>query len=177
MSGETFSPTMLTLTIVLLVLVLLALLLVAGLYTLRAYRKKQASKHGLPMYNDNSTSRSGRNRRLTITATSSKSNGTRSSVFIINEKQQLIESNSAPPSPGAVPEIRITFPDEVDQSGRRKSGGVVVVHVGENGIGLQPLEEDPLPPYQQSDSERFQSLDLDRIGGLKEREAKETRWV
>ncbi|GAM86076.1 hypothetical protein ANO11243_040860 [Dothideomycetidae sp. 11243] len=68
-----------------------------------------------------------------------------------------------------VPEIRITLPEEMDHTGNRRSGRVVVVHVGESTVGYEPYDE-KLPPYQHSESERFQSLDLDRIGGLKEKE-------
>ena len=75
---------------------------------------------------------------------------------------------SPPPSP--VPEIRITFPDEEDMSGKRTSGRVVVLRIGESGaIGMEPVSHDALPPYQRDDAERFQSLDLDRIGGLREK--------
>ena len=75
---------------------------------------------------------------------------------------------SSPKSP--VPEIRITFPEEEEEGGRRKSGRVVVVRISETGgVGLEPYTDDHLPPYQNSDAERFQSLDLDRIGGLKEK--------
>ena len=79
----------------------------------------------------------------------------------------MANSNSPPPSP--IPEIRITFPEEVDEQGKRQSGRVVVVRVGEHSVGLEPVNE-KLPPYQQYESERFQSLDLDRIGGLKEKD-------
>ncbi len=82
-----------------------------------------------------------------------------------------MEESSRPGSPTSpLPEIRITFPEEEDDAGKRKSGRVVVVHISENGgIGLEPYDDDHLPPYQKSDLGRFQSLDLDRIGGLKEK--------
>lgn len=80
----------------------------------------------------------------------------------------MAHSQSPPQSP--VPEIRITFPEEVDDHGKRQSGRVVVVRVGDNGgVGLEPVSE-KLPPYQYSESDRFHSLDLDRIGGLKEKD-------
>lgn len=80
-------------------------------------------------------------------------------------------AGSPPQTPtSAVPEIRITFPDEVDPTGRPQSGRVVVVRMGENNaIGLEPLQESA-PPYEKESIDRFQSLDLDRIGGLKERD-------
>lgn len=65
-----------------------------------------------------------------------------------------------------VPEIRITFPEEEDPQGRRKPGRVVIVQVGEAGVGyVRPVPEG-LPPYQEHDG--FSSIDLDKIGGLKE---------
>ena len=82
-----------------------------------------------------------------------------------------MEESSRPNSPSSpLPEIRITFPEEEDEAGKRKSGRVVVVRIGENGgVGLEPCNDDQLPPYQKSDAGRFQSLDLDRMGGLKEK--------
>lgn len=68
-----------------------------------------------------------------------------------------------------MPEIRITFPEEENEAGKSKSGRVVVVRISETGgLGLEPYSDEHLPAYQQSDAERFQSLDLDRMGGLKE---------
>jgi len=79
-------------------------------------------------------------------------------------------SGPVPLSPDNVPEIRITFPEEEDKDGRKISGRVVVVQVGEAGVGfVRPLEQNNLPSYQQSrPQERFDSVDIDRIGGLKE---------
>lgn len=83
------------------------------------------------------------------------------------EKKGLVDSCSpALLAADPVPEIRITFPEEEDPQGRRKPGGVVIVQVGEAGVGyVRPLPEG-LPPYQERDG--FSSIDLDKIGGLKE---------
>lgn len=87
-----------------------------------------------------------------------------------DEKSAIPESPTSPLSPDNVPEIRITFPDEQDESGRRKSGRVVVVRVGETGVGLEPLNEDEeLPAYEKEGGGRFHSIDMERIGGLKEK--------
>jgi len=83
-------------------------------------------------------------------------------------------ANSDAPLSSPVPEIRITFPEEVDTEGKRQSGRVVVVHVGDTSLGMEPHSND-LPAYQVSESDRFHSLDLERIGGLKEK-AVEARW-
>ena len=76
---------------------------------------------------------------------------------------------AASPPQSPIPEIRITFPEEEGAAGKRQSGRVVVVRISEQGgLGLEPYNEESLPPYQSSESGRFESLDLDRIGGLKE---------
>jgi len=157
-------PTMVALLASLLVLVVLSLLMIGGLFWLRSLRKAKRGL-GLPLYEK----RQAGHRRLTITA-SPYGNG-RDSVFVIQEKQNLVSNSSSPP-PSPVPEIRITFPDEVDASGKRQSGRVLVVRVGEHNVGLEPLNDDQLPPYQRDSSDRFDSLDLDRIGGLKEKDDK-----
>jgi len=155
------TPTMLNLLIALVVLFAVVLLLVGGLLILRGIRQARKGEQ-LPLYNENS-SRNSKNSRLTITTPS----------YVVQEKQSLIE-NSASPPPSPVPEIRITFPEEVDDSGKRMSGRVVVVRVGEHTVGMEPVNE-KLPPYQHNEADRFQSLDLDRMGGLKEKEP-EKRW-
>jgi len=170
MSDGTLTPTMVNLLIGLLGLIFLGLALVALLFILRQSRKSK--KHSeLPLYNECS-SKTSNHRRLTITATPY---GERSeSVYVYNEKQTLIASPSSTPT-SPIPEIRITFPEEEDESGKRKSGRVVVVRIGETGVGLEPYQEDDLPPYQNSEEGKFQSLDLERMGGLKEKEQGQ-RW-
>ncbi|KAF2274273.1 uncharacterized protein EI97DRAFT_444278 [Westerdykella ornata] len=154
---------MLSLVVSLLVLVLLGVALLGSLFFLRRMRnaKRQAE---LPLYEK----RQSGHRRLTITA--SPGGKGRDSVLVYQEKQDLMANSSSPPQ-SPVPEIRITFPDEVDGTGKRQSGRVVVVRVGDHSVGLEPLHED-LPPYQRDASDRFDSLDLDRIGGLKEKDDK-----
>ncbi|KAI9813780.1 MAG: hypothetical protein M1827_003570 [Pycnora praestabilis] len=171
-SNDALSPTMVDLLIALLVLVFAALLLIAGLFILRNYRKSKREA-SLPLYNEKIPSgKKSNHRRLTITAAPY---GRRSeSIYIYNDKQDLLENSSSPPE-SPIPEIRITFPEEEDEAGKRMSGRVVVVRVGDAGVGLEPLDEENLPPYQRSDSERYQSVDLERVGGL--RENIEKRWT
>jgi hypothetical protein len=155
-------PTMVSLLISLLTLVLLGVLLIAGLYFLRKMRRarKEAETAQLPLYEKRQS-----NRRLTITTKG------RESIVVYQEKQSLMSNSSSPP-PSPVPEIRITFPDEVDEAGKRQSGRVVIVKVGEHSVGMEPLREDDLPAYERDASGRFDSLDLDRIGGLTEKDDK-----
>lgn len=149
------------------ILVVLALVLISALIWLRNVRRarKQAEQDAqLPLYEKRQSGR-----RLTITAMPYGKG--RESVVVYSEKQDLMSSGaSSPTSP--VPEIRITFPDEVDEAGKRQSGRVVVVRVGEHSVGLEPVSED-LPAYQRDAADRFDSLDLDRIGGLKEKDSKD----
>ena len=73
--------------------------------------------------------------------------------------------------------FRITFPDDEDVAGKRHSGRVVVLRIGQSGAeGMEPVEQEQLPAYQSSDSGKFHSLDLDRIGGI-ERERAQTPVV
>lgn len=148
-----------TLLIALLTLFVLAVVLIGALFFLRRVRRARKNAEAqLPLYEK----RQSNHRRLTIQAT-------RESVVVYQERRDLLANSSSPP-PSPVPEIRITFPDEVDSAGKRQSGRVVVVRVGEHSVGLEPLDED-LPPYER-DGDRFDSLDLDRIGGLKEKDDK-----
>lgn len=119
-------------------------------------------------------------RSLTITSTPAYTGQER--VYVYDDKMNMIGStNCAPDSP--VPEIRITFPDEVDQtSGQKTSGRVVVVRITDSGnVGMEPVQQEQLPPYQKADNGRFQSLELDRLGGLREEQTQSTsqlqsRW-
>jgi hypothetical protein len=155
------TPTMLNLLIALVVLVATVIVLVGGLLLLRHVRRTRKAKGELlPSYNEKPSKNS---RSLTIDTP----------AYVAAEKQSLIDNSSSPP-PSPVPEIHITFPEEVDEAGKRKSGRVVVVRVGETSVGLEPVNEN-LPPYQSTYSDRFQSLDLDRMGGLKEKDH-EKNW-
>jgi len=163
-SSPTMSTTTIDLLITLMVLIFVSLLLVGALYTVRKIRRSRAiARQSLPQYSEKSLPN---HRRLTITATPY---GRASSVYVHDEKSSMISSPSSPLSPGNVPEIRITFPDEHDEAGRPKSGRVVIVRVGETGVGLEPLQDEQLPAYEKESGERFHSLDMERIGGLKEK--------
>jgi hypothetical protein len=149
-------------------LTFMGLLIICALYVIRKVRKSSAARNQiLPQYNESSKNTS-KHRRLTITATPYR--GRPSSIFVYNEKSSMISGSPSPPSsPDSIPEIRITFPDEQDESGRPKSGRVVVVRVGETGVGLEPLRDEQLPAYEKEAGGRFHSIDMERIGGLKEK--------
>lgn len=169
-SSSTMTPTMMNLLIALVVLVIVAISLIAALLVLRSHRKSRNQKYPTqhPLHPANNPKAS-KHRRLTVTATPYSR---RSDLYVYNEKQTLIDAAASPPQ-SPVPEIRITFPEEEDAVGKRQSGRVVVVRISEQGgLGLEPYNEEQLPPYQSSESGRFESLDLDRIGGLKEVERK-----
>lgn len=166
-NNSSSDPTINYLLITLLIIVLLGGLLLGALYLLKK-RRDLLEEPELPVYEEKPSTRGSHHRRSAIIS----SNKHPEPIYVYHEKQELMANSSSPPlSP--VPEIRITFPEEVDPAGKRQSGKVVVVRVGENGAhGLEPVNEVP-PPYQQDN--RFQSLDLDRIGGLKEKEM-EAKW-
>jgi len=116
--------------------------------------KKQRSTPTLPTHT----------RNLTVTTIPFTASGKRSSWFGSSEKRD--SRPGTPTSP--VPEIRITFPEEEGADGKRKSGRVVVVQVGEAGAAfVRDIHPDNLPPYQKGE---FSSVDLSKVGGLKEKE-------
>lgn len=185
--GDAPSSTMINLMIAVLTLLFFALLLVAILFLVRRLRMQQQMRaQMLPNYGADSMQQhghqrsSGRNhRRLTITTSEDRS----SRVVVIRQdaRPMLINPDRPPHSPDNIPQIHITFPDEHDDKGnKRASGRVVVVKVGEKSIGMEPLREhhqpaspssEQLPAYNEKETnDGFFSLDLDHIGGLKEKE-------
>ena len=175
-NSTALTPTMVNLLIALLVLVLVGILLIVALMMFRSRRNRRqqvaqdqaekiaGSNPDLPVYTPSSrTSHKSNHRRLTITAAPYGRNS--KPIYTYSEKEILM-NDSPPTSP--IPEIRITFPEEEDEMGKRKSGRVVVVSVSEMGsVGLQPLNEEKegLPPYEGAG---WKELDLDQMGGLKE---------
>jgi len=155
------TPAMMDLVIVLMVLIFVGFVLGGTLYIVRKVRKSRAAaRQQLPQYETSSTNHRG----LTI---ATPPYGRPSSAFY-DEKASMMSNSSSPPT-SPVPEIRITFPDEQDEAGRRTSGRVVIVRVGETGIGLEPLSNEQLPAYEKETGDRFHSIDMERIGGLKEK--------
>ncbi|KAI1281233.1 hypothetical protein F5Y07DRAFT_354050 [Xylaria sp. FL0933] len=154
-------------TLALLGLALFGLALVASLLMLRRLRQRQQLlDQTLPRYNDIEHGAGRNTRRLTIQTPDGKS-----SIVVVNGRPMLADPNAPPHSPTNVPEIHITFPDEQDEQGRRKNGRVLLVRVGETTIGLEPLKEEQLPAYEKEGKNAFYSIDMDRIGGLKEKDA------
>lgn len=174
------NPLINTLVVILAIIVCLGLVLFGALLVLKRLRAQKALANGgdmhnsPPQYNDvvnggDSSSNSNKNHhRLTI-----ETRNARSSVVLYNKdgRPMLANPNSPPHSPDNVPEIHITFPEEEDEAGRRKSGRVVVVRVGDGAaVGLEPLDEDQLPAYEKESSSHFYSIDMDDIGGLREKQ-------
>lgn len=136
---------------------------IASFVYLRRCRIAAAKATILPTHNK------GHHRTLTITTHPSSSNARGDSIFVYDEKMNLIANSSSPPN-SPVPEIHVTFPDEEGQKGEKKAGRVVVLRISDTGsVGMEPLHPEPLPPYQGDNAERFQSLDLERMGGLREK--------
>jgi hypothetical protein len=155
------SHTVVTLLLILLVLLIVMLGLVAALLFMRQ-RRRARRQELLPMYDEKriSTSSTSSHRRVMVRPSES--------VYVYQDKPKSVDGSSSPSSSSSdLPEIRITFPEEFDASGKRQSGRVVVVRVGDTSIGLEPVDDEKLPAYL--DDARFQSLDIDRIGGLVEK--------
>ncbi|RYO76358.1 hypothetical protein DL766_006679 [Monosporascus sp. MC13-8B] len=142
------------------------LMLVAMLVVLRRMRRQQMRlDEMLPQYNDIKHCEGRNTNRLTIQTPDG-----RSSILVVNGRPMLADPNEPPHSPHNVPEIHITFPDEQDEHGRQQSGRVVVVRVGDATYGLEPVKDEQLPAYEKESSNGFYSIDMDNIGGLKEKD-------
>lgn len=155
------------LTIVFLAVCFGTMISVGALYSIRKYRMMQSMalrNETLPQYNAKGS-------RTTLTINPpSYSRSSHSSYY--DEKSARPSSPRSPTTPSSpVPEIRITFPDEMDEQGRHMQGRVVIVKIGEKGaVGLEPCEQ--LPKYER-DGKKWDELDMDLIGGLKEKERKD----
>lgn len=162
------NSTMGRLLFVLFILLLLASLCSLVLVMLR--RRRLARKQGLlSPYPQKSHRRS-------MSISNFDAQARNESIFVYDEKMNLIHNSSSPPS-AAIPEIHITFPDDEGNGRKNQNNRVVVVHITDSGsIGMEPLKNEKLPPYQQADADRFQSLDLERIGGLREKNPSGPTW-
>jgi cbb3-type cytochrome oxidase subunit 3 len=168
----TTNDSIVNLLIAVLSLLFFGLMLLGLLFMFRRMRRqRQMRAEVLPQYYDVDVKRTHNHRGLTIQT--GQSNDGRASVIVINQDRQPMLSNprSPPHSPDNVPQIHITFPDEHDDQGRTKSGRVLLVRVGDNAaVGLEPLSEEQLPAYEKDSKSQFYAVDLDKIGGLKEKE-------
>lgn len=168
LADDASNSNLVNLLIALLSLVFLGMVLLAMFFGLRRVRKqKQLREQTLPQYQD--VKRTSNHRRLTI---ETKGGMGRSSVIIFKDGQPMLANPQSPPhSPDNVPEIHITFPDEEDKQGRRKSGRVVVVRLSEgSNVGLEPVNDEQLPAYEKESNTQFYSIDMNQIGGLKEKD-------
>ncbi|KAI0017330.1 hypothetical protein F4780DRAFT_611765 [Xylariomycetidae sp. FL0641] len=161
------SDTVMNLMIVFLGIAFFALVLVAALVVVRRIRHQRRLRDDtLPQYNDIKHTDGRNTRHLTI-----QTGDGRQSVLVLNGRPMLQDPAAPPHSPENIPEIHITFPDEQDAQGRQQNGRVVVVRVGETSVGLEPLHHDEqLPAYEKESKNGFYSIDMDQIGGLKEKD-------
>ncbi|KAG6034181.1 hypothetical protein E4U41_006658 [Claviceps citrina] len=163
------SDNMINLMIILLGLVFFCLVLASLLFLFVRRKRLQGARNAedLPAYDD--VKRTQSTRGVTIETTH---NGRSSVYFIGKDGEPMLQNPNSPPhSPANVPQIHITFPDEHDENGEIKSGRVLVVRVGDNAtVGLEPMQEEQLPAYEKEVKGQFQSIDMDQIGGLKEKD-------
>lgn len=168
---EDGSDKLINILLLVLGLVFLALLAVSLLFLFRRYRNRQRMhKENLPSYTEAGYGSGSLNHHgLTI---ETKHHGRSSTIYISRDGAPMLANPHSPPhSPDNVPQIHITFPDEQDSEGKRKSGRVLVVRVGDNAtVGLEPMQEEELPAYEKESKNGFSTLDMDQIGGLKEKD-------
>ncbi|CAH0016504.1 hypothetical protein V2G26_013602 [Clonostachys chloroleuca] len=163
-------------TILLIVLGLCALFL-GSVTAFITYRRRQRNLHRMreDALNDYQEAKLGMyesTTNLNGLTIETKHNGRASTILIRRDSNPMLANPNSPPnSPDNVPEIHITVPDEVDEKGQLRGPRVLVVRVGENAtVGLEPMTEEQLPPYQKDDKNGFYSVDMDQIGGLKEKD-------
>lgn len=160
------SATTTGLLVALLVLVIISASCVGALWYLR--RVRRAREGILPQYSEKGalSPRNSHHKRVSAAVVSPT---TQAGLFAAAEKSPL-SATSAPVTPANLPAIHVTFPEEVGSDGKRMSGRVVVVHMDDKGgVGMAPVHPEDQPPAYTTDG-RFVSLDLERIGGLKEKE-------
>ncbi|KFH48946.1 hypothetical protein ACRE_001110 [Hapsidospora chrysogenum ATCC 11550] len=174
---EDGADSMINLMLVILGLVFFTLILLSAFFLFRRYRRQQRmSLDMLPTYNESKQhhhQNHSRGHKPPYGLTIETSHDGRSSTIYINRNGQpmLANPNSPPHSPDNVPEIHITFPDEQDDQGKHRSGRVLVVRVGDNAtVGLEPMQDEQLPAYEKESKDGFYSLDMDQLGGLKEKD-------
>lgn len=165
------SDSMINLMLIILGIVFFALVLVLVLFLFRRARharQAQEKTEDLPSYYD-AAGNTKNHHGLTIETTH---NGKPSVLHISKDGKPMLPNPDSPPhSPDNVPEIRITFPDEQDEHGRNQKGQVLIVRVGENAtVGLEPVPDEQLPAYEKDAKSQFYSVDMDDIGGLKEKD-------
>lgn len=166
LNGDGDSDKIMNLMIAFLGIAFFALVLLAMLVMLRRVKRQRMMRdETLPQYNDLKHVGGRNTNRLTIQTADG-----RSSILVVNGRPMLADPTSPPHSPTNIPEIHITFPDEQDEAGRNKSGRVLVVRVGETTVGLEPVNEEQLPAYEKESPNSFYSIDMDKIGGLKEKD-------
>jgi hypothetical protein len=149
-------------------LAFLALLCVGALLFMkkRALRQRQLmNEKSLPKYDEIEHGDVRNHRRLTISTPEGNSN-----IVVVKGRPMLADPSSPPYSPNNVPEIHITFPDEQDEQGRQRNGRVMLVRVGDATVGLEPIRDEQLPAYERENSHGFYSIDMNQIGGLKEKD-------
>ncbi|GJN69046.1 herpesvirus latent membrane protein 1 (LMP1) domain-containing protein [Purpureocillium lilacinum] len=166
--GDDGPDNMINLLLIILGLVFLALIL-ASLLFLFQRRRRIMRQRMQNLAAQNETKQTSNHRGLTI---ETSHNGRSSILYIGRDGQPMLQNPNSPPhSPDNVPEIHITFPDEQDDQGRSRTGRVLVVRVGDNAtVGLEPMHEEQLPAYEKEAKGQFQSIDMDQIGGLKEKD-------
>ena len=165
--------------LILAIIVLLALILLGfGIFLiLRSYRRRR-----FPSYNTSTAIAPLKPTTTTISSTHRNSHHRRHGAMATpprldlsatwSEKEMLFDAaaEKGPQTPDSpLPEIRITFPDE-DEEGVKRAQKVMKVTVGEKGaVGLSPCEEAENKTLATPLGQKLETLDLDRIGGLKEK--------
>lgn len=154
-----------TVDLLLALLVLVLVMLLAGIILVLVRRRRRLQRTQLLSLGIDT--RKSKHRRHNATTVHTWEHPINSNSWLHREKQDFNNTTSGLSPTSPVPEIRITFPEEFDEAGKRTSGRVVVVHVGEQDVGLEPMPVD-LPSYQVDSAQRSSSLDMATMGGSRD---------
>jgi hypothetical protein len=175
--GDYYENKTMNMTIGILSIIFLGLVLATCLIYLRRTRQRRLARAGqlLPLYADVTTSAAQHQAASgAFTIHTTDKHGRSNLVVIGRDGQPMLANPSSPPNAkDNAPEIRITFPDEQTEHGTTK-GRVVVVRMGETTVGLEPVKDEQLPAYEKENG-AFVSIDMDHIGGLKEKDRSDYR--
>lgn len=157
---EGVSPLAFNLLCALLSLVIMSLLLASILVLMKRYRASSKLDTPLPIYEKQPIPLMRPHHRRTPSTYSipQSTRYSKSSTLFSCEEHNEPSNNTSIPLPSPLPEIRVTMPDEVDLAGRRHSGRILLVRIGENSEGLEPLNEKPTY-YQEKMLDPFPLLD------------------
>lgn len=123
-------------------LLIASLLLASILILLKRHRKSSKRIAPLPIYERKLAPpmRPYHRRTQSTYSIPDASRFSKSSTIVSYEEDLKSARTTTSRLPSPLPEIRVTLPDEIDAAGQYHSGRVLLVRIGENSEGLEPID-------------------------------------